>query len=87
MLDIVIVNKMNKVLTALSILKQIAAGKVLKNITDVTKKKPIYYLHSNNILIQNPSLAPLHIDGEPIETAKTVQIKIIPSAFRLIMKV
>ncbi len=32
----------------------------------------------------NPDLAPLHIDGDPHETAPEFHITIIPSAFSLI---
>ena len=34
---------------------------------------------------KNPQLAPLHIDGEPVETAATLEIEIIEKAFKLLM--
>ena len=84
LLDIVIVNKMSKLNLIYSVIRQIKTGKV----QNVTKKgfenKGIQYLQAKKMIIYNPTLAPLHIDGEPCETNKKFEINIIENAFRLL---
>jgi len=84
LLDIVIVNKMNKLNMVYALLKQVRLGKV----QDVSQKgfhsKNIQYLQTSSLAIHNPSMAPLHIDGEPVATHKKFQVDIIEKAFRLI---
>jgi diacylglycerol kinase family enzyme len=75
---------MNKIKMALSVLWQIAMGKLMPEWKD-HEKRNIYYFHTASLHIRNPMEAPLHIDGEPAETAQEINIQIIPGAFRLIM--
>ena len=84
LLDIVIVNKMNKLNTVYSLLKQIRAGKVKQVSEKVIQNKGIIYLQTDRLVIHNPRHAPLHIDGDPADTDKTFDIRIIPGAFRLL---
>jgi len=84
LLDVVIIKKRNKIQTVFSLLKQIGLGKT-QPCSDLFKKdKDVYYFQTNHIIIQNPALAPLHIDGEPVETKHKIEIKILPNAFKLI---
>jgi diacylglycerol kinase (ATP) len=86
LLDIVIVNKMNKINFVYSVLKQIKAG-TLQQVTEKDfEKKDIHYFQAKTLLIQNPALAPLHIDGEPSETSNIFEINIVENAFRLLQK-
>ena len=87
LLDVVIVNRMNKLLTMFSLLRQISLGKIQsqKNLTQ--KHSGIEYFHCEKITIHNQSNAPLHLDGEPISSSSTIEIKIIPKAFRLLQPV
>lgn len=84
LLDIVIVNKMNKVRMVFALMKQILSGKVNPEWASQTNKG-INYFHTPEIHIKNPLEAPLHIDGEPVETFSDIHVKIIPGAFRLIV--
>lgn len=84
LLDVVVVTKKNRIITALSILRQIIFGKIQASEEVVAKKKNIYYFHADKITIQNPSIAPLHIDGEPCETSEKIEVKILPRAIRLL---
>ncbi|MBU3713423.1 MAG: diacylglycerol kinase, partial [Ferruginibacter sp.] len=83
-LDVVVVNKKNKIITALSILRQITFGKIQPGKEIINKKKNIFYFHADKLTIKNPSLAPLHIDGEPVDTAESIEVKILPKAIRLL---
>lgn len=84
LLDIVVVNKMNKLKMLFYILKQIRVGKAELISGKKIQHKGIQYFQAKNIVIKNPSVAPLHIDGEPAETSTELNIKIIENAFRLI---
>jgi diacylglycerol kinase (ATP) len=81
LIDIVIVQKMNKFQLMLAIIHQLRFGDVQEKIF---RKKSILYFQAANLNIKNPTLAPLHIDGDPAKTADEFSIQIIPSAFRLL---
>ncbi|MBA2250064.1 MAG: diacylglycerol kinase family lipid kinase [Chitinophagaceae bacterium] len=84
LLDIIIVKKMSKARLVWAVLKQINAGEVRKNTERNFHKKDVLYFQADKINISNPSMAPLHIDGEPSETNKKFVIEILPSALRLL---
>jgi diacylglycerol kinase (ATP) len=84
LLDIVIVKKMPKIKMLWSVLRQLKAGKVNDHDEKVFQKKDILYFQTDKLIINNLSLAPLHIDGEPVQTAKKLTVEIVPNAFKLI---
>jgi YegS/Rv2252/BmrU family lipid kinase len=84
LLDVVIVKKRNKIQTIFSLLKQISLGKIQSCPQVFEKEKGVYYFQTKQIIIQNPGLASLHIDGEPAETQHKIEIRILPNAFKLI---
>lgn len=81
LLDIVIVQKMNKPHMLLAILRQIRMGKVNEA---QYKKEGIIYYQTKYLHIKNTDSAPLHIDGDPKPTAASFDIRVVPDAFRLI---
>lgn len=83
LLDVIVVNSKNKIVTALSLLHQIGLGKIQEE--KKIKNKNVGYFHTENLTIQNPEMAPLHIDGEPVETSSLLEIKIIKKAIRLLL--
>ena len=84
LLDVVIIKKRNKIQTVISLLKQISLGKIQPCSELFKKDKGVYYFQTDHIIIQNPAVAPLHIDGEPAETKDRIEISILPNAFKLI---
>ena len=84
LLDVIVVNKKNKYFTALSLLRHIKLGKVKKPVVQKRHTPAIDYWQTTNISIENPSLAPLHVDGEPVLTDHTIEINIIPAAIKLL---
>ncbi|MEO5595208.1 MAG: YegS/Rv2252/BmrU family lipid kinase [Chitinophagaceae bacterium] len=86
LLDIVIVRKMSKAQLPISILDQIAGRNHVADPHHL-KKSGIIYLQADKLTIQNTDDAPLHIDGEPRETAKHFTIRVIPHCFKLIQPV
>ena len=81
LLDIVIVQKMSKLKMLYAVLQQITNGEVKESIY---KEDGVIYYQTPSLVIENPYHAPLHIDGDPKETANTFEVHIIPNAFRLI---
>jgi len=47
-------------------------------------KRDVLYFQTDKVIIHNPSLAPMHIDGEPVETSKKLDIQVLPAAFKLL---
>ena len=84
LLDIIIVNKMSKINMLYSLARQIKKGKIQSVSDNGLEKQAIYYFQSKEIIIHNPDLAPLHIDGDPAATAKIFEINILKNAFRLL---
>ena len=83
LLDIVIVRKMNKAQLPVSFLMQLAGNNKLTDPSQI-KKTGIIYLQAEGLKIKNTDQAPLHVDGEPRETAGIFDIRILPRCFRLI---
>lgn len=84
LLDIVVVKKMNKLRLVWKVLQQITSGKVIAGEAKNFDESDVLYFQTDELIIYNPSLAPLHIDGDPATTDKNLTIKIIPAAFKLL---
>jgi len=82
LLDIVIVKRTAKPILLYNLIKQILAGKLQKMETSL--KLPVIYFQTKQLCIENSSLAPIHIDGDPWETPEQLKIRIVPQCFRLI---
>ncbi|MEO6540415.1 MAG: diacylglycerol kinase, partial [Ferruginibacter sp.] len=85
LLDIVVVSEMSKMRMVWAILKQIRKGQVGVYEDKIYHSHDIHYFQSKKLTIKNPQLAPLHIDGDPAETAAVFEIEIIENAFKLLM--
>jgi diacylglycerol kinase (ATP) len=84
LMDIVIVKKMNKFMLPFSILGQVTGINALQQIDDHINRRNIIYFQTKQLKIHNPHEAPLHIDGDPVSTSSSFDIRIKPKAFRLI---
>jgi len=83
LLDLVVVRKMNKAQLPVSVLMQIAGNNRLGTPATL-KKSGVIYLQADEMIIKNIDDAPLHIDGEPKETSRQFNIRVIPQCFKLI---
>ncbi len=83
LLDIVIVQKMNKAKLPFAILKQLSGNNKLQDLVEDVSKKNILYFQTPNLKIKNLKHAPLHIDGEPFETSEEFNIEILKNCFKL----
>jgi diacylglycerol kinase family enzyme len=84
LLDIVVLQKTNKTKAVLSFVQQIISGKIHHFSEAGLQKKNILYFQTQKLKIENPALAPLHIDGDPAVTGKEFSIEILPSAYTLL---
>lgn len=84
LLDVVIVQKMNKAKLPFAVLRQMRGNNKLQKLVDDMCTKSVLYFQTSSLIINNLKLAPLHIDGEPRETSAVLKIEIIQSAFQLI---
>ncbi len=82
LLDIVIVKNVAKPFLLFNVVKQILAGKLKK--VENSLNAPVIYFQTDEITIKNTDDAPMHIDGEPKETMKSLKIKVLPKYFRLL---
>jgi diacylglycerol kinase family enzyme len=87
LLDVVIVQKMNKAKLPFAILKQLKGNNKLQQLVEDITKKNVLYFQTKSITIKNLKYAPLHIDGEPIATAPEIKFEIIKDCFELLQPV
>jgi YegS/Rv2252/BmrU family lipid kinase len=81
LIDIVVVQKMNKLQVLIAVMHQLRFGDVREG---MFRKHGILYLQASRLSLENPALAPLHIDGDPVDTSSVFEIEVIPRAFRLL---
>lgn len=81
-LDIVVAKKSGKPLLLFNLIRQIMAGNLRS--TENSLKQPVIYFQTDKIRISNPENAPMHIDGDPAETAAVIDISILKKCFRLL---
>ena len=84
LLDIVIVKKMNKMVLPFSIIGQITGINGRQELSDYVDKKNIIYFQASSLTIVNKHMAPLHIDGDPKDTAGIFHIRLVKHAINLI---
>jgi len=84
LLDIVVVQKMNKARLPFAVLRQIRGNNHLQQLVEDITKKNVLYFQTPSLTIRNLKLAPFHIDGEPKETHEEFNIQIIKDCFELI---
>lgn len=82
LLDVVVVKKIAKPLLLLTVMRQVLAGKIKR--IENSLNSPVIYFQTRELTIRNPSDAPIHIDGEPWECQRELNIKVLPRFFRLI---
>jgi diacylglycerol kinase family enzyme len=85
LLDVVIVQKMNKAKLPFAILRQIRGNNKLQEQVNEITGKNILYFQTPEIRIKNLKAAPMHIDGEPVSSENEVDVKVLRDCFRLIM--
>jgi len=83
LLDLVILKQTSKMSILVSFVNHLIFG---KKISDIPKagRKHILYFNTSEVTILNRDMAPIHIDGDPVDPMEKFDIKILPSAYKLI---
>jgi diacylglycerol kinase (ATP) len=84
MLDIVVMTRQNKLSVFLQALRQVGGYNKLKTVESLNEHASVLYFQTDSLMINNSGHAPMHIDGDPAETAGKISIRMIKSCFRLI---
>jgi YegS/Rv2252/BmrU family lipid kinase len=85
LLDIVIVTKQNKLALLVQTAWQVYGFNKLKEVDVVDINAGVIYFQTDKIKIKNIGAAPMHLDGEPVDTEKKLKVEIIKDCFRLIV--
>jgi YegS/Rv2252/BmrU family lipid kinase len=84
LLDVVIIQKMNKAKLPFALLKQIRGNNRLESLVENITNKNVIYFQTPSLIIKNLMHAPLHIDGEPRETPDVLNIHVVNNCFQLL---
>jgi diacylglycerol kinase (ATP) len=87
LLDIVIATHQNKFSLLLQTFKQITGRNKVQHSGVVDRKQAFIYFQAEKLTIHNPSMAPLHIDGDPVDTYKKLEIEVWRDCFKLLRPV
>lgn len=83
LLDVVIVTQQSKLALIYNTLKQVTGFNRL-TIDEIYASTGVLYFQVPKIHISNVTMAPMHIDGEPVETAENIHIAIEENCFKLL---
>ncbi|HTM92923.1 MAG TPA: YegS/Rv2252/BmrU family lipid kinase [Flavisolibacter sp.] len=84
LLDIVVMAKQNKLLALLQAFRQVGGYNQLQKFEVLNENASVLYFQTKEIEIKNTQLAPMHIDGDPVETVNKINVQILKDSFRLI---
>lgn len=84
LLDIVVMAKQNKLVALVQAFRQVGGFNQLQELEVIDEKASMLYFQTSEIKIENPQLAPMHIDGDPVETKQQLQVQLLKDCFRLI---
>ena len=85
LLDIVVMTKQNKLSVLMEALKQVGGYNKLQKLEVINEKANVLYFQTAELNISNLKFAPMHIDGDPVETMKQLDIKLLADCFELIV--
>jgi len=83
LLDIVVLTQQSKIVLLFNTFLQLIGSTPLENPKKIDGNKDLIYFQTDEIAIENLAHAPMHIDGDPVEKAANIEIKIIPQAFTI----
>jgi YegS/Rv2252/BmrU family lipid kinase len=84
LLDVVIMTKQNKLAMLFQTLKQISGYNKVKSVDIIDETSSLIYFQTEALSITNENGAPMHIDGDPVETVEQLKVKVVHDCFRLV---
>ena len=85
LLDVVIITEQSKIGMVYNTMLQVVGLTKLKAPEKINQRKGSIYFQTDKIKIINKSNAPMHIDGDPVETEKEITISIKQKCFSLLV--
>lgn len=83
-LDVVILKNTNKLNILASFVNHLLFAKKEAAIRVSKNRRKVIYFEATEIAVQNPGLAPIHIDGDPLMAEENYHISVLPAAYKLI---
>jgi diacylglycerol kinase (ATP) len=84
LLDIVVMTKQNKLSVLLQAIKQVGGYNKLQRVEVIDERASVLYFQTEALTIANVSAAPMHIDGDPVESIPELNIRLLKHCFQLI---
>ncbi|MDQ6610365.1 MAG: YegS/Rv2252/BmrU family lipid kinase [Bacteroidota bacterium] len=84
LLDVVIMTKQNKLSILFHTLKQISGFNKVKSVDIIDENASLIYFQTVALSITNNDGAPMHIDGDPVETIRQLEVKVVHDCFKLV---
>ena len=84
LIDIVVMTKQNKLSVLYEAIKQVGGFNEVKKEEWIDEESNLLYFQTDELIIYNSELAPMHIDGDPVETQEKLHIRLLKKSFKLI---
>lgn len=84
LLDVVIMTKQNKLSVLFQTLKQISGFNKVQRVDIVDERSSLIYFQTESLRITNLDEAPMHIDGDPVETVRELSFAVKKDCFWLV---
>ncbi|HEY1021969.1 MAG TPA: diacylglycerol kinase family protein [Flavisolibacter sp.] len=84
LLDVVIMTRQHKLGVIFQTLKQVCGFNKVKSLDLVKENSSLIYFQTERLNITNEGGAPLHIDGDPVETIQEMSFSVIRDCFLLL---
>jgi diacylglycerol kinase (ATP) len=83
-LDLILVSSGSSIRKMVALIYQIILGKPIGVQEAMKQTSIVRYIQTTKVEIENLDVAPLHVDGEPKQTAEKINVEVLPGAFWLI---
>lgn len=84
LVDVVIMTRQNKLSVVYHAIRQIGGFNRVQSVNIINEKSSLIYFQTDQFSVVNQDDAPMHIDGDPVDSAKQLYVKILPGCFSLI---
>lgn len=84
LLDVVIMTKQNKLSIVFQTLMQISGFHKVQRVEIVDEKSSLIYFQTERLHITNVDDAPMHVDGDPVESIHELEFEVEHDCFRLV---
>jgi YegS/Rv2252/BmrU family lipid kinase len=85
LLDVVVMACQSRWNILLQTLLQVTGYHQLQQVERINDQAGVVYFQTSELIINNPQNAPMHLDGEPVESAGNVSIRVLPKNFQLLV--